>query len=164
MKRIIIFVTFIILATISALGQTSTTESAENSQEKGQVKKLAAEFANSITGKGDTVTLERILSADYADLGLFGPITPRGLLFRGYKEGGLQIVTFKFNDDPSLRIYDNTAVMVVGARLKWKNVNSEDLAYLCTLIAVKRKELWQIVGTHCNEFKSQIASPPKAKN
>jgi len=165
MKRTIIITVFIIVASISAFGQTSDKKLGKTSQAKEQVTALAAELANALV-KGDTATLERILSDDYGGIGLGGLPESREMLIGYIKINANNASIPKLASielgESSIRIYGDTAVMEVASVVKWRTPDNETgkKTYMATLVAVRKNGNWQFVATHYSEFESQI-SPSK---
>lgn len=152
---------FIIL-TISVFGQTSGQKSDKETKTEKEVKELTNQFVDALKKK-DTIALERLLSDEYVDIGLFSEMfTTKSLLMRIFKESPkASFETFTVDvEKSSIHIYDNTAIMLVTAKGIWNVDKSENLDYLGTLVAVKRNERWQFAATHFSKFKLQV-SPAK---
>jgi hypothetical protein len=165
MKRTIIITVFIIVASISAFGQTSDKKLGKTSQAKEQVTALAAELANALV-KGDTATLERILSDDYGGIGLGGLPESREMLIGYIKINANNASIPKLASielgESSIRIYGDTAVMELASAVTWQTPNNqtEKSIYTATLAAVRKNGIWQFVSAHYSEIKIQI-SPSK---
>jgi hypothetical protein len=165
MKRTIIIITFIIVASISAFGQTPDKKSDKTSKAKEQVTALAVELANALV-KGDTAALERILSVDCGTIGPGGLPLNREMVIRYFKvnENNASVPKLVAIDlgESSIRIYGDTAVMEVASVVKWRTPDNETgkKTYMATLVAVRKNGNWQFVATHYSEFESQI-SPSK---
>lgn len=161
MKRTIIIVALIIAASISVFGQKAD----KTGKAKEQVTALTTELANALV-KGDTATLERILSDDYAAIGLNGLPETRKLLIDYFKLNANNASVPKLTaidlGESYVRIYGDTAVMVAPATAKWRGANNQtgEQIYTATLIAVRKNGNWQFVAAHYSEVKSQI-SPSK---
>jgi Domain of unknown function (DUF4440) len=160
MQRTIIIVTLIIVASLSTFGQMSAKKPDKTSKAKEQVTALATEFANALV-KGDTATLDRILSDDYADVTPGGFPTPKKLYIDYFKLNANTPVLEAININLNLsyiRIYDDTAIMVVPATAKWRGANNqtEEQTFTATLVAIKKKGRWQFMAAHYSELiKSQ---------
>lgn len=171
MKRTIIIVALIIIASISAFGQMSDKKPDKTSKAKEQVTALATEFANALV-KGDTATLERILSSDYVDVNPDGFPTPKKLYIDYFKVNAnnangyaLKAINIDFSLSSSIRIYGDTAIMVVLATPEWRGANNQtkNQLYTATLVAIKKNGQWQFVAAHYSEIKFQETKPPQSQ-
>ncbi len=157
MKKTIIITALIIAASISVFGQMSDKKSDKTSKAKEQVMALATELANALV-KGDTAVLERILSDDYADVAPNGFPTTKKLLIDFFKLNAnnpkLEAINLR---DSYVRIYGDTAIIVVPATAKWRRANNqtEEQNYTATLVAIKKNGNWQFVAAHYSEVKVQ---------
>jgi len=165
MKRTIIILAFIIVASISALGQTSDKKSDETSKAKEQVTALAVELANALV-KGDTAALERIFSDDLEAVGLGGFPENREMLIGYLKVNANNASVPKLTaielGETSIRIYGDTAVMQFAPVAEWRTPNNQTRkeTYTATLVAVRKNGNWQFVAAHYSEFESRV-SPSK---
>lgn len=162
MKKTIISIWFIIIVSVPTFGQNLVKKSDTNIKARKQISSLANEFAESLS-KGNTVALERILSNDYGDIGLFSNFpTTKSLLIRIYKENvtisqPVRLKSLKIDLNSSLiRIYENTAVIVgpVSVKWLWANNRIDDTKYMATWIAIRQNGFWQIIATHFSEGKT----------
>ncbi|NJM53321.1 MAG: nuclear transport factor 2 family protein [Blastocatellia bacterium] len=162
MKKPIIFIAVIIIISISASAQNVTKKHGEDEKTRKQISALANELADSLS-KGNTNALERILANDYGDIGLLSNLpTSKNLLISIYKETAnnnqpVRLKSLKIDlNKSSIRIYENTAVIVgpVSAKWVWANNRIDDVRYLTTCITVRRNGTWQIVATHFSEAKT----------
>ena len=64
-----------------------------------------------------------------------------------------------------IRFYDNVAVMVVPAMVKWRTPNNQpgEGNYMATLVAYNQKGRWQFVSAHCSPYKLQVTQPRQSK-
>lgn len=162
MKQTIISIWFIFIVSVPAFGQNLVKKSDANIKARKQISTLANEFTDSLS-KGNTVALERILSNDYGDVGLFSGLpTTKSLLIRIYKENAnssqpVRLKSLKIDlNSSSIRIYENTAVIVgpVSVKWLWANNRIDDIKYLTTWLVVRQNGFWQIVATHFSEAKT----------
>jgi hypothetical protein len=168
MKRTIIFASLVMIAaSVNIFGQTSDKKSDKNEKAKKEVIALVTEYNNAIVKK-DAATMERILADDYSEISPTGFPTSKTLIVRFYKESPTDVPrpeAINFDDAwISVRVYENTAVLVGKIDLKWKE-SKEELAkkwgsimplpgdsYIETFVAVKKNGNWQIVSKHESIF------------
>jgi hypothetical protein len=179
MKVTISIITLMIVISISAFGQPSDKKSDKNSKPKEQVAALTEEFAKALI-KGDTATLERILAPEYGSILPGSFPESKKILIEYFKVNAntkrasmLREIDFtvpaglvgsepgaeKFN----IRLYDNSAVVFLIAKVKWLGANDQILeqSYLATLVAIKKDGRWQFVIGNASEVpKGQISKPP----
>ena len=132
-------------------GQSSGKKSDKVNNAKEQVMALAATGINALVKK-DFAVLERILSDDFYDISPTGSPTSKNLLVEYFKVNAarppeLEAIDLSYS---VVRIYDNTAVLRTVVTLKWSGAVEQAAKdqYYVTLIAVKKKGIWQIVATH----------------
>lgn len=168
MKKLIISVVFISIASICIFGQSSDKKLDKNNQARKEVRALAAEFVNALLKK-DTAVLERILSDDYTEISIGGLPVSKELLLRFYKETAnktktnwLDAFDIDLTDDRSISIYDNTAIIVSAANISFSNPAKKKL---CTIawVAIRQNGRWQLVLNQSAEVESQISPDPKVK-
>jgi hypothetical protein len=162
MKKMIVHVALIIVTSVSVFAQMPSQKSDKTDKIKAQVMALATEWANAKV-KGDTATLERILSDDFSEI--YDLPASKKLLIDSFKLNAnnpdirkLTAIDFDTSLD-SIRLYDNVAVMIFPAKVKWsggKKGQPGEGNFMHTLVAYKKKGQWQIVVIHYSEYKIQV--------
>ncbi len=143
MKKITFISAIIIALSLSIFAQTNKTEQ--------DIKSLAAEFANSVV-KRDTAVMERLLADDFKIVSENGRRL-KSEFINGFKtplpkEAG----TFEAIDlnHSEVRVYGDTAIMTAKNTHRGKTADGQARSQdnSVTMLAVKKKGQWQIVGLH----------------
>ena len=160
MKRTLILAALMIVTSVSVLGQISDQKSDKDEKAKNEVVALVNKY-NEMFVKRDVDALELILAEDYVGVSTNGFPISKFLLTRVFKEMPADLQRLEAIDsyNLSLRVYDNTAVLITKVTLKWAG-SKEELDkrrqsfmgllenYILTLVAVRQNGSWQVVSTH----------------
>jgi len=160
MNRTFTIVGVLIACWISVFGQTTEKASDKDSKAKEQVTALAKELVNALS-KGDTATLERILSEDYAEIEQGGMPVSRKMLIDAVKAQANTPIAMSIAfdvSDANVRLYGDVAIMGVIAKVKWSGI-AKPTRNLVTLVAVNKNEHWQFVMAQYTEIETHVSKP-----
>lgn len=148
MKKIIISVFIIVAVSVSVFGQSSDKKSDKTSKSKEEVTSLTNKAVDALVKK-DVAVLERILAEDFLDISPSGLPSTKNLVIEYFKANAgkpalLDGIDLKYL---TVNLYDNTAVVRTIVILNWKGSQAEKDEYYVTMVAVKKKDIWQIVAT-----------------
>jgi hypothetical protein len=166
MKRTILVAMLMITAlSVCMLGQTPSQKSDKDEKTKNEVIALAKAFEVAVA-KRDAAAMERILADDYKGISSSGfPVDKYFQLsvFKVPVTGGPPLEAIDLDEDStSVRVYNETAVLITKVTLKWQG-SREELAkkykmmpkrddFMMTFVAVKKNGTWQIVSTQETEL------------
>lgn len=169
-RRIMLISAILIITSLSIFGQITDKQSGKMDKNEQDIKSLAAEFANSVV-KRDVAVMERLLADDFKIVSENGRRL-KSEFINGFKtplpkEAG----TFEAIDlnHSEVRVYGDTAIMTAKNTHRGKTADGQARSQdnSVTMLAVKKKGQWQIVGLHISRVpdpKADTTSSNEMKN
>ena len=135
------------LAVLAALPRATLAADPKRSADEKTLFQLETEWSAAVKAN-DLATLEKILAADWAALGPFGPFT-RAEMLADFKSGAQKVESITPPRDMKVRFFGDVAV-VTGTHDEKSSYQGKDTSgrWVWTDVWVKRKGKWQAVASH----------------
>src|SRR4029077_17379976 len=148
MRRIVMFIALVILASVLAPAQTTAKKLHEDGTTEQVILQLEDE-GREATLKNDIAANDRLLADNWMNINPDGSITTKAKLMELLKDGSFKIMSIE-NDEVLVRVYGDAAVVTGRSTTKRAGSGGEVLARQVrfTRVYAKSKGHWQVVSAH----------------
>jgi len=128
----------------SGHGMTAVEQTGKGGDVEQTVKALSEQL-NQAALKGDTATYDKLVSPDYASIGIYGTVATKAEILENYKSGKTKFDSIEVLDT-KVRVYGDTALVSGTSNVKG-HPGTTDLSgqYRSVRVWIKRNGKWQSV-------------------